>query len=130
MSEENVEVVRRGWQAWEHGDLTGLLDLMSDDLVTRRVGLDTATYTGKEGYLEATADWNEGFAEWSVTPEEFIDAGDCVVVRNHQIARGEASGVSIESDFWFVFTVSGGKITRLDMYVSESEALEAAGLSE
>jgi ketosteroid isomerase-like protein len=130
MSQENVEVVRRLWETWERGDLTGWLELTSDDLVTRRVGLDNATYHGREGFLEQASEWSEGFAEWSVAAEEFIDAGDQVVVRNHQAARGEASGVPIEMDFWFVHTVSQGKIVRVDMFVNEREAREAAGLLE
>jgi ketosteroid isomerase-like protein len=127
---ENVEIVRRVWETWERGDLTGWLELVSDDLVTRRVGLDNATFHGKEGFLEQAAEWSEGFAEWSVAAEEFIDAGDQVVVRNHQAARGEASGVPIEMDFWFVHTVSQGKIVRVDMFVNERDALHAAGLKE
>jgi ketosteroid isomerase-like protein len=129
MSQETVEIVRRAWEAWERGDLTGWLELTSDDLVTRRVGLDNATYQGKEGFLEQASEWSEGFAEWSVAAKEFIDAGDQVVVRNHQTARGEASGVPVETDFWFVHTVSQGKTVRVDMFVTEREALEAAGLS-
>jgi ketosteroid isomerase-like protein len=128
MSEENVKIVREVWGTWERGDLTGWLELMSDDLVTRRIGLDNATYHGKEGFLEQAAEWSEGFVEWSAAAEEFIDAGDQVVVRNHQAARGEASGVPIETDFWFVHTVSQGRVVRVDMFASEREALEAAGL--
>ena len=59
-----------------------------------------------------------------------MDAGDQIVVRNHQTARGEASGVLIEMDFWFVHTISEGKVVRVDMFVDEWEALEAAGLRE
>jgi ketosteroid isomerase-like protein len=128
MSQENVEIVRRVWETWERGDLTGWLDLMSDDLVTHRVGLDNATYLGKEGFLEQASEWSEGFAEWSVRAEEFIDAGDQVVVRNHQSARGASSGVQIETDFWFVHTVSQGKVVLVEMFVNERDALEAAGL--
>ena len=40
-----------------------------------------ATYHGKEGFFQATADWIEGFEEWTATPEGFIDAGDYVLVR-------------------------------------------------
>ena len=131
MSQEHVEMVRALWEAWERGDLTGWLELMSDDLVTRRrVGLDSTTYHGKEGFLEQASEWSEGFAEWSVVAEEFIDAGDQVVVRNHHTARGEASGIPIEMDFWFVTTVSQGKVVRVDMFVNEREALEAVELSE
>ena len=130
MSQKNVEVVRRVWETWERGDLTGWLDLISGDLVTRRVGLDNATFHGKEGFLEQASEWIEGFAEWSVAAEEFLDAGDQVVVRNQQTARGDASGVPIEMGFWFVHTVRQGKIVRVDMFVNEREALKAAGLLE
>jgi ketosteroid isomerase-like protein len=130
MSQENVEIVRRVWETWERGDLSGWLELMSDDLVTRRVGLDNATFHGKEGFLEQASEWSEGFVEWSVAAEEFIDAGDQVVVRNHQAARGEASDVPVEMNFWFVHTVSQGKIVRVDMFANERDALEAAGLRE
>ena len=130
MSQENVEIVRRVWETWERGDLTGWLDLVSDDLVTRRPGLDNATYHGKEGFLEQASEWNEGFTEWSVAAQKFIDAGDQVVVQNHQTGRGEASGAPIEMDVWFVHTVDDGKVVQVDMYLDEREALEAVGLRE
>jgi ketosteroid isomerase-like protein len=131
VSEENVEIVRRLWEAWERDDLAGWLELMSDDLVSQRhAGVDNTTYRGKEGFLEQAAEWTEGFAGWSVTAEEFIDAGDQVVVRNRHTGCGEASGIPISMEFWFVHTVSDGKVLRMDMFVDEQEALKAAGLSE
>jgi ketosteroid isomerase-like protein len=130
MSQENVEIVRRGMEAFARGDLSQALEVMSDDLETWR-GIDRdITWHGKDGYLALTAEWAEGFADWTATAEEFIDAGDLVVVRVHQTGRGEASGVPVEGDFWFVNTLQGGKIVRLEMYASKDEALEAAGLSE
>ena len=85
---------------------------------------------GPEGVLGMAADWIEGFAEWSMSAEEFTDAGDRVMVRVHQTGLGETSRVSVESDYWFVFTLSEGKIAILDMYIDRSHALEAAGLRE
>jgi ketosteroid isomerase-like protein len=129
MSQENVALVRSGFSAFEEGDVSRMLDLMADDLVTYRADPDGATYHGKEGFLEATADWTEGFSDWSVIPEEFIDAGDFVVVHVRQVVRGEASGISVEGAFWFVFEVRHARVTRLSFYVREAEALEAAGLT-
>jgi ketosteroid isomerase-like protein len=129
MSQENVEVVRSGFSAFEQGEVSRMLDLMADDLVTYRADPDGATYHGKEGFLEATADWTEGFSDWSVIPEEFIDAGDFVVVQVRQVVRGEASGISVEGAFWFVFEVHDARVTRLSFYVREGEAREAAGLT-
>ena len=130
MSQENVELVRAGFAAFERGDVTEMLNLMSDQLVVYRADPDDATFHGKEGFLEATAEWTEGFSEWAVVPQEFIDAGDFVVVRVRQVVRGEASGVSVEAAFWFVFEVNGTKVTKLSVYARRSEALEAVGLRE
>jgi ketosteroid isomerase-like protein len=130
MSEENVELIRRGFAAFDEGDVTELLKPLSEDLVTHRFDPDAATYHGKEGFLQATADWIEGFAEFSVAGEEFIDAGERVVVRVHQTARGEASGAPVEGDFWFVFAIAGGKVVRCDIYIDKGRAFEAAGLEE
>jgi ketosteroid isomerase-like protein len=130
MSQENLALVRSGFSAFEQGDLSRMLDLMADDFVTYRADPDGATYHGKEGFLEAAADWTEGFSEWAVVPEKFIDAGDFVVVHVRQIVRGETSGISVEGAFWFVFEVHDASITRLSFYVRETEALEAVGLPE
>jgi ketosteroid isomerase-like protein len=130
MSRENVELVRRGFDAFQEGNLSRMLDLMADDLVIYRADPDGATYHGKEGFLRATADWTEGFSEWSVIPEEFIDASDGVLVRVRQMARGEASGIPVEGEFWFVFEVRGRRVAKLSFYLRRGEALEAAGLSE
>jgi ketosteroid isomerase-like protein len=130
MSQENVEIVRGGFDAFQEGDVSQWLDLMADDLVTYRAEPDGATYHGKEGFLQATADWTEDFSEWSVIPEEFIDAGDRVLVRVRQLARGEASGIPVEGEFWFVIEMRGGRAAKVSFYIRRGEALEAAGLEE
>jgi uncharacterized protein len=129
MSQLNVEIVRAGFDVFQEGDLSDMLDLMADDLITYRTDPDGATYHGKDGFLQATADWTEDFSEWSVIPEEFIDAGDRVLVRVRQMARGNASGIPVEGEFWFVFEVRGKKAAKLSFYIGRDEALEAAGLS-
>ena|SRR5215203_1675051 len=130
MSQGNVELVRRAFAAFEQGDLGGMLDLMADGLVTYRSDPDGATYHGKEGFLQATADWTEGFSEWSAVPEEFIEAGDYVLARVRQIARSQSSGVSVEGEFWFVFEVQGTTISKVSFYIRQADALEAVGLRE
>ena len=130
MSQENVELVRAGYAAFERGDASYLLDLMADDLVVYRADPDGATFHGKEGYFEAIADWAEGFSDWSIVPEDFIDTGDFVVARVRQSARLELSGIAVEGAFWFVFEVNGTKVTKLGFYSRRSEALEAVGLRD
>ncbi len=129
MSRENVEIVRAGFSAFARNDVDELFAAMSDDLVIHRLQPDGATFHGKEGFLQVVADWVEDFDEWTLTPQEFLDAGDSVVVRTHQTARGKTSGVEVESQIWFVYTLREGKITRLSFHFREADALEAAGIA-
>jgi ketosteroid isomerase-like protein len=133
MSQENVEVVRRGWAAWERGDMaTALADHSEDIIVTRAAPLpDVVAYHGRDGMMQMLADWVEQFDEFQMTGAEFKDANDSqVVVRVHQQARGKHSGAPIEADFWFAYTPREGQSVRWDIYASEAQALKAVGLAE
>ncbi len=111
MSQENVEIVRRGWQLFEGGDLSAVLEMFSPDLVTYVAApIPVAgTYYGPEGFLQVTIDWAEGFDDLVMTGEEFIDAGGQVVVRSLHKSRGAESGAPVETDIWYVFTVQAGR---------------------
>jgi ketosteroid isomerase-like protein len=130
MSQENVEIVRQGFQAFERGELDAILDLFTDDIITYRADPDRATFDGKAGFRDAAADWTEDFSEWQVLPKEFTDLGERVLVRVLQIAQGRSSGVRVEEDYWFLFELTGSKVSKLSFYSRRAEALEAAGLSE
>jgi ketosteroid isomerase-like protein len=130
MSRENVEVVRAANEAFDQADPTRAFAYVHPEVVTTRVDPDGAAFRGHEGFLQALAEWVEDFEEWSYSSEEYIDAGARVVVRVNQSGRGQASGVRVEADFWFVYTMAGRKITRLDIYAKRAQALEAAGLRE
>jgi ketosteroid isomerase-like protein len=128
MSQENVEIVRRGFAAFAAGDLESVRNLVTDDLIVYRAEPDGAISHGLEGFLQLTAEWTEGFTDWSPVPEEFTDAGSHVLVRVRQSAQGKASGVPIAEDFWFVYEIREARIARMSIYAREAEALEAAGL--
>jgi ketosteroid isomerase-like protein len=132
MSQEIVEIVRRGWEAYERGDLPGAMEALSPDLLTCVAPpLPVAgTYHGPEGLLQLTLDWAEGFDELNISAEEHIDAGDKVITRVRHRASGAESDVPVETDLWYVFTVRAGKTVRADIFNDRAEALEAAGLSE
>jgi ketosteroid isomerase-like protein len=131
MSQENVEILRRSYEAYGRGDLSDVRRGTDPEFITYREEPDGATYHGWEGFLKAVAEWVEDFDEFTFTAEEFIDANDHqVVVRVHQTAVGARSGAPIAADFWFVHTLRDGRGTRLDMFATKARALEAAGLRE
>jgi ketosteroid isomerase-like protein len=127
MSQENLEIVRRGYEAYARGDLAAMLEDLDPEMVTYREEPDGAIFHGSEGFLRAVAEWVEDFDEFAATPEEMIDLNDDqVLVRVHQKAVGAQSGAPIEADFWFVHTVRDAKVTRLDMFTSRARALEGS----
>jgi ketosteroid isomerase-like protein len=128
MSEENVEVVRRALEAFRDGDVEGALALGHPDIVSARVDPDGAVFHGHDGLLQLMADWMEGFEEWSYRAEEYVDAGDQVIVHIRQWGRGAGSGAQVEADNWIVYTVEDGLITRFQIYTDRGQAYAAAGL--
>jgi ketosteroid isomerase-like protein len=129
MSQENVEIVRRGYDAYAHGDLAAMLGDVDAGMITYREEPDGATFHGSEGLLEAIAEWVEDFEDFTFAAEDFIDANHSqVVVRVRQTATGRQSGAPIEGQFWFVHSLTDGKLVRLDMFASKEKAFEAAGL--
>jgi ketosteroid isomerase-like protein len=74
--------------------------------------------------------WRSAWEELEVTAEEFIDAGERVLVTVHHRGRGFGSGIEVEARFYLLYTLRDGKVVRQDEYAARAEALEAAGLSE
>jgi ketosteroid isomerase-like protein len=74
--------------------------------------------------------WKSAWEELEVTAEEFIDAGDRVLVTVHHRGRGRESGIEVDARFYEVYAVSDGKVVRVDEYAQRAEALEAAGLPQ
>jgi|SRR5215211_724746 len=132
MSRENVEIVRRGFEAWERGDLEAFMSLISEDVICRRVPplIDPREYEGLDGYLEFASEWIGPYDEFKFRPSEFLDAGDRVLVEVPQEGRLAGSDQVMKGTFWFLLTVEDGKLTRLEIYGARDQALEAAGLRE
>ena len=129
MSEENVEIVRRAYEAFMRGDRTVMAAALDPNIVTHRAPPqpDAGTWHGPAGIEHAYESWVEAFDEFTMTLEEAIDAAeDTVILKVHQRAVGSRSRAPIEADFWLVHTLEGGRITRLDIFPTEEAAREAA----
>jgi hypothetical protein len=75
----------------------------------------------------------DAFEEQQIEPREFRIQGNKILVNQHSWIRGATSGIELEIDNWVVWTLDDdGLATRVETYLphQETEALEAAGLSE
>jgi uncharacterized protein len=133
MSEENVEVVRKGLALYNRRDFEALQALNHPD-VELDWSASRAPYAGVyRGWPEVLRFYKNVFAEVFeenvIEPERFIESGDSVIVPNTGQVRGR-DGVHAVARSAFVFEVRGGRITRIRLYQETRQALEAFGLSE
>lgn len=129
MSRQNVEVVRRVHERWAAGDFSVAGDLYTPGFEWQqdRHAVEPGTRRGEEiGHtLHRIFEVYEGF---HVEPEEYVDAGDRVVVFGRSVGTARGSGLVANQRFAFVWTVEDGRLARLEVYGDRAEALAAAGL--
>ena len=131
MSQENVEVVSRMYEAFGRGDAGAALSYVDPEVVTDpRHRVDGRVGQGHDELVAILAEWLDTWDDWRQEIEEIRDLGDRVLVIDTQRGRGKGSGIEWEDRFGMLYEVHGGKITRWTIYDDPREALEAAGLSE
>jgi ketosteroid isomerase-like protein len=138
MSQENVEIVRRVYDAAARRDAATLFSLYDHDVEwdgsrTRwaEVFQGMVHFHGHEQLRGFLRQYYEVWESFEDELQEVIDAGDRVVSVVTSRGRGRASGVDVE---WRgnagVWTIRDGKVIRVVWFPSREEALDAAGLRE
>jgi uncharacterized protein len=134
MSQEDVDVVRRGFEGFNRGDIEAVVDMCDPAIEwfppSQLSGV--SNYHGHQGVREAAQDMLDVFGALQADPEELIDAGDRVVVLFRWRGHGRGSGVSLDlvGGQAAVFTMRESKAIRAQWYVDRADALEAAGLKQ
>jgi ketosteroid isomerase-like protein len=133
MSEENVEAVRAGFDAFSRGDMPAFLELADTDVVFTPIpeAPDVEDFHGHEGLLQGLAQVStEVWDDFSIELREMRDFDDHVLASLRWSGRGPSSGIQVEVDIHALYTFREGKVVRLQFFSSEQQSLEAAGLSE
>ncbi len=137
MSKENVEIVRRVYEAAARRDAETVLALYDPEveLDPSRLGVAgfaggvEGIYRGHAGLRSFFHEWHEAWGVIEYDFDELIDAGGehvISVVTRH--ARGRASGAEVERPFALAWTVRDGKVVELVWFLTRDEALEAVTL--
>jgi ketosteroid isomerase-like protein len=132
MAQENVEVVRRVYEAWARGEFPGPAELLDPKIeyVNPAGAVEPGTRHGLDAFTQAVEKVFEGWATWQMEPEVFRPAEDQVAVVVRYRARGRESGVEVEGVESALWTVRDGKVVRYAWFHGAADALEAAGLRE
>src|SRR5918995_6265561 len=126
MSQQNIDVVRAIYDAFNRGDTDAILALAEPAVSVEDHGvIDGATYEGREGVVRFLAFQADAFDAQSVELEELIVTGDEIVAVIRLRGEGPLSRVPLEGRFTHVWQIAGGMVRRLRVYASKQEALEA-----
>ena len=133
MSQENVEVFMRAWDAGDRRDVEALLAVLDVEVewhaALPMLGGD-AVYRGHDGVRSFLSEVYEVLGDTRFEFPDIRDAGDQVVALGRFRGRGEASGVATETPFAYIVDFRNGKAIRVRSYLDHRDALEAAGLSD
>ena len=134
MSEENVEIVRRAYEAWNRGDLEAALEFLDPgvELSLPPDFPEAGTHRGRSEVRRwVTEEFLPTLEDFRAVPERFLDADDQVVVFVRYSGRGKTTGIEVRGSIVdaHLWTLRNGMVERLRMYQGTEEALAAAGLT-
>ena len=131
MSQENVEIVRAFFEAWNAGDMDALREMQDPDVIQRppKGWPEPGPFVGREASMRQFEQLRDTWDSDTARPiSAFIDIADHVLVRYlwHGLGEGPESNIELTS----LSSVRKGKIFYLEYFWDHAEALEAVGLSE
>jgi ketosteroid isomerase-like protein len=134
MSQENVEIVRRGIAASvsEPPDVETLRSILDPaHVLITDWGVEKDRHVGVEGFVAAIAEMQDPWASLTQEVERVLDAGERgVVVLMRAKARGKESGADVENPWAMVVVLRGGMVTTSRVFLRQDDALKAVGLKE
>jgi ketosteroid isomerase-like protein len=130
MSQQDIETVRDGYDAFNRKDLSAVLALYDPQIEWIEAGGGRApagTFRGPQSVAsEVFAKVPQNFDDFRADPEQFIDAGEHVVVVGR--FRGKArSGATLDAPFVHVYRMRNGKSVHFQNYVDAASWANAWG---
>jgi ketosteroid isomerase-like protein len=126
MSLENVQFIRELYEAFGKGDVTTMLGQLDEGVEWREA--ENFIYADRNPYLGRQAVFDGIFtrlgAEWkdfSVAPEEWLDAGNSIVVLGTYTGTHKSSGREVRAQFAHVWAVKGKRVLRFQQYTDTKQ---------
>ena len=128
-SDDALGALKAHYERWRAGDWT---DGSIFDRYAVGVFPDPTPYPqyGAEAMRAYMRRFLEGWRDIRIEADSFREIGDTFVVGVRLIGTGRGSGLSTQDRAFHVWTFRGAKAIRLEFFSRESDALEAASLSE
>jgi ketosteroid isomerase-like protein len=131
MSQENVEMVRRVYDALNRNDFDAAFREAHPDIeITFKRGPLAGTHRGRETPQAVFEDMRAAFDAWTIEPSKVLESGNQVVAIVKNRVRPKGTEVELETRNGHLWTIRDGMILSLEGFPSAEDALDAAGLSE
>jgi ketosteroid isomerase-like protein len=132
MSQANVEIVTKLYEAWQRDGFGVVPELMDPEVewVNPAYAVEPGTRHGHDEFAAAARAVLDIYRDYRVSAVNVYDTGDRVAVRARVATRSKGNDVPIDADRGYVFDVRNGKVIRFAWFNDPAEALEAVGLSE
>jgi ketosteroid isomerase-like protein len=130
MSQENVEVVLKAFEAWNTADMDALAALYDPDMVVQapEAWPEPGPFVGRDVIIRQFKQVRETLDDQELILGDILDVGDRVLVT--AAWRGIGRGPELAMEWTLLYTLRQGKVVRLEYFWDRAEALEAVGLSE
>lgn len=132
MSQDNVELVKSAFDAWNRGDIEAFAGHASEDVawleVSGRPEGAPSARLGRDRMRRSLEALFDAWESYHIEVERLEDVGDRVLAVVREVARGRASGVEIDGRWGYLITVEHGQIVRIEAYRDAAVALQMAGL--
>jgi ketosteroid isomerase-like protein len=117
----NLDIVRRSYDAFARHDLEGVMADMHPEIVWHQAqGLPHGgTYRGLDEVKRNIFDPldEEWWDEFTADPDEFLDAGENVIVVGRYRGAAKATGKQLDVPFVHIWTLDGGTAIRFRQYL-------------
>ena len=124
MREDNIALLKRGYEAFARGDLATVRAMSAEDEVWYTTGVSfESEHKGADSviaYLAKLGELTNG--TFRAEPEKFLADGDSVAVVEH--LTGSRLGRVLDTHFIHVYDIDDGKIVRVTEYEAEPRKLE------
>jgi ketosteroid isomerase-like protein len=131
VSQADVDALRAGFDALSRRGLDGLLEYIHPDFETStppELTVEPDTYSGHDGLRRYFAGFEGAMEDVRFIPDEYLDAGDCVVIPMRLVAKGVETGIEVDQRFVQVWWLRDGKGIRLETFPDREAAFAAAGI--
>ena len=131
MTTDRVETMRRIYEEWGRGNFRAGTELFDPNvvLVLNPDFPEPGAYVGLEQISEYMRDLLASYTGFAIAGEDFVGAGDSVVVEVHQTGTGATSGAPTDHRYFQVWTFRGDSVIRIESIQERRDALAVVGLS-